>query len=136
MLTTRKALLNLVAAAALGSLASSAFATEAAGTKQAMKLKHLAQLEETASTSADFEQIARLYEFRAEMLVEKAVRHQRLEKRYAAAPASLLAKRGTAWNTPKRQRRLGQTARKQAAEAREMAKVYLAKVDAALTAAD
>lgn len=136
MLTTRKALLNLVAAAALGSLASSAFATEAAGTKQAMKLKHLAQLEETASTSADFEQIARLYELRAEMLVEKAVRHQRLEKRYAAAPASLLAKRGTAWNTPKRQRRLGQTARKQAAEAREMAKVYLAKVDAALTAAD
>ena len=136
MLTTRKALLNLVAAAALGSLASSAFATEAADTKQAMKLKHLAQLEETASTSADFEQIARLYELRAEMLVEKAVRHQRLEKRYAAAPASLLAKRGTAWNTPKRQRRLGQTARKQAAEAREMAKVYLAKVNAALTAAD
>ena len=136
MLTTRKALLNLAAAAALGSLASSAFAEEAADNKEAMKPKHLAQLEETASTSADFERLAHLYELRAEMLDEKAVRHQRLEKRYAAAPASLLAKRGTAWNTPKRQRQLGRTARKQAAEARQMATAYLATADSVRTAVD
>jgi len=136
MLKTRKALLNLVAAAAVASLASSAFAVETADSKEAIKLKNLAKLEETASTSADFERIARLYEIRAEMLDEKVVRHQRLEQRYAAAPASLLAKRGTAWNTPKRQSRLARTADKQAAEARAMARVYLARVDSASTAAD
>ena len=136
MLITRKALLNLAAAAALASLASSALAADATNTKGAIKLKNLAQLEETASTSDDFERIARLYEIRAEMLDEKVARHQRLEKRYAAAPASLLAKRGTAWNTPKRQRRLAWTAGKQAAEARAMARVYLAKVDASQIAAD
>ena len=136
MLTTRKSLLNLVAAAALGSLASGAFAVEIADKQEAMKLKNLAKLEETASTSAEFERIARLYELRAEMLDDKVDRHQRLEKRYAAAPASLLAKRGTGWNTPKRQRQLARTASKQAAEAREMASAYLAKADAAFTAAD
>ena len=136
MLTTPKALLNLVAAAALASLVTSAFAAETPDKNEAIKLKNLAKLEETASTSADFERIARLYEIRADMLDEKVIRHQRLEKRYAAAPASLLAKRGTAWNTPKRQRRLAQTARKQAAEARTMASVYLARVDSASTAAD
>lgn len=136
MLTTRKSLLNLVAAAALGSLASGAFGVDIADKKAAMKLKSLAKLEETASTSAEFERIARLYELRAEMLDEKVDLHQRLEKRYAAAPASLLAKRGTAWNTPKRQRKLARTAGKQAAEARAMASAYLAKADAALTAAD
>ena len=136
MLTTRKALLNLVVAAALGSLVSGAVAEETADQKEAMNLKRLAQLEETASTSADFKRIARLYQLRAETLDEKAVRHERLEKRYAAAPASLLAKRGTAWNTPKRQRQLGRTARKQAGEAREMATVFLAKADSALTAVD
>ncbi len=136
MPTTRKTLLNLVAAAALGSFASSAFAVEIADTKEAMKLKNLAKLEEIASTSADFERIARLYEFRAERLDEKVARHQRLEKRYAAAPASLLAKRGTAWNTPERQRQLARTASKQAADAREMAGVYLAKADAAIAADD
>ena len=136
MLTTRKTLLNLFAAVALASLVSSAFAAVTEDSNEAIKLKHLAQLEETAATSADFERIARLYKFRAEMLDEKVDRHQRLEKRYAAAPASLLAKRGTAWNTPKAQRRLGQMARKQAAEAREMARVYLAKANSALAATD
>ena len=136
MLTTRKALLNLVVAAALGSLVSGAVAEETADQKEAMNLKRLAQLEETASTSADFKRIARLYEFRAERLDERVARHERLEKRYAAAPASLLAKRGTAWNTPKRQRRLARTARRQAAEARKMAGVFFAKAESALAADD
>ncbi len=109
MLTTRKSLLNLVAAAALGSLASSAFAVDIGDKKEAMKLKRLADLEETASTSAEFERIARLYKLWAEMLDEKVDCHQRLEKRYAAAPTSLLAKLGTAWNTPKRARWLTPT---------------------------
>ena len=136
MLKTRKALVSLAAAAALGSLAASALAAEPADKREAMKPKHLAQLEETASTRADFERIARLYELRAEMLEEKALRHQRLEQRYAAAPASLLAKRGTAWNTPKRQRQLGRTAHQQVAAARARATVYLAKAEAPLAAAN
>ncbi len=122
MLTIRNTLWNLVAAAALASLAASAFAVETADQSEAIKLKSLAQLEERATTSADFERLARLCEIRAAMLDEKAVRHQRLEKRYAAA---LLAKRGTAWNTPQRQRRLAQAARQQAAESRAMASGYL-----------
>ena len=136
MLKTHNTLLNLVAAATLASLASSAFAAEPADKKKAIKLKNLAKLEETASTSADFEHIARLYEVRADVLDEKVVRHQRLEKRYAAAPASLLAKRGTAWNTPERQRRLARAARKQAAESRAMANAFLAKADSASIATD
>ncbi len=136
MLKTHNTLLNLVAAATLASLASSAFAAEPADKKKAIKLKSLAKLEETASTSADFEHIARLYEVRADVLDEKVVRHQRLEKRYAAAPASLLAKRGTAWNTPERQRRLARAARKQAAESRAMANAFLAKADSASIATD
>ena len=136
MLTTRKSLLNLVAAVALGSLAANAVPVGTAVKKEAIKLKNLAKLEETASTSADFKRIARLYELRAERLDERVARHQHLEKRYAAAPASLLAKRGTAWNTPKRQRQLARTARKQAAEARKMASVFFAKADSALPADD
>lgn len=136
MLTTRKSLLHLVAAVALGSLAANAVTVETADKKEAVKLKNLARLEETASTSADFKRIAHLYELRAERLDERVARHQRLEKRYAAAPASLLAKRGTAWNTPKRQRQLARTARKQAAEARKMSGVCLAKAESALTADD
>ena len=136
MLKTRNTVLNLVAAASLASLASSAFAAETADKNEAIKLKNLAKLEETASTSGEFEHIARLYEIRADMLDEKVVRHQRLEKRYAAAPASLLAKRGTAWNTPERQRRLARAARKQAAESRAMASAHLAMAGTASIAAD
>ena len=136
MLTTRKHLLTLMAAAALGSLASSALAVETRAEKEAIQLRNLARLDETAATRADFEQIARLYELRAEWLDEKVARHERLEKRFAAAPASLIAKRGTAWNTPKRQRRLAHTARDQAAAARELAGEYRERAASAPIAAD
>ena len=136
MLTTRKHLLILMAAAALGGLAPGALAVETEDEERAIQLRNLARLEESAATRADFEHLARLYELRAAWLDEKVARHERLEKRFAAAPASLLAKRGTAWNTPQRQRRLAGAARDQAAEARELAGVYRDKAASAPVAAD
>ena len=94
-----------------------------------LKAKNLAQLEEQAKTADDWRELARMYEARAEMLTETAQNHDRLEQRYASAPKSLIAKRGHAWNTPKRQAQMAKQARQEAAEARESAAVFLAHAD-------
>ena len=135
MQKTHKLLLNLAASFAFLGLASGAFAAEAVDKKD-LKLKNLAQLEESAKTPADHKRLAHLYSLRADMLQEKVVRHGKLEKRYAAAPKSLLAKRGSGWNTPKRQRQLAETARKQAADARQMSATYLARAGSSAVVTD
>ncbi len=104
--------------------------------KQDLKEKNLAQMEEQAKTPEDWRTLAQMYEARAEMLTEKAERHDRLEQRYASAPKSLIAKRGHGWNTPKRQAQMAEKAREEAAEAREAAAVHLARADAETHAVD
>ncbi len=104
--------------------------------KRDLDIKNLSQLEERAESAGDHQQLARLYQLRAEMLEEKAQRHKRLEKRYAAAPASLLAKRGSAWNTPKRQRQLARIAERQASDARRAVAAYTAKAESLSIAVD
>ncbi len=98
--------------------------------------KRLATLAESAESEGDFRELGQIYEQRAEMLDEKAARHDRLEQRYSNAPKSLIAKRGYGWNTPRRQRDMAAAARKEAAEARRMAQVHLAKADSASTNVD
>lgn len=104
--------------------------------KQELKPKNLLQLEEQAKTAEDWRTIAQMYEARAEMLTEKAQRHDKLEKRYASAPKSLIAKRGHGWNTPKRQAQMAEKARQEAAEARAAAAVHLARADSETHAVD
>ncbi|MBI1354150.1 MAG: hypothetical protein GC160_07375 [Acidobacteria bacterium] len=97
--------------------------------KKDLDPKNLARLEENATTPHDWREIARMYEARAKMLFEKAERHDRLQQRYAAAPKSLIAKRGHGWNTPKRQAELAAQAREEATEARRVAESYMARAD-------
>lgn len=104
--------------------------------KKDLKEKNLARLEESAASESDYRELARMYEARAEMLEDKVARHERLEQRYAAAPKSLIAKRGHAWNTPGRQEQLASKARKELQEARRMTQQYLAKADGAATEVD
>lgn len=104
--------------------------------KSELKEKNLAQLEESARTEADYRELARMYDARAEMLEEKIARHEKLEQRYASAPKSLIQKRGHAWNTPHRQARLADKARQDLDEARNMARQYLAKADGLTTDVD
>lgn len=89
--------------------------------------KNLARLEERATSAEDWQMISRMYKQRATMLEEKAERHEELRERYASAPKSLIAKRGQAWNTPKRQAFLAKKAREEAAIARQNAAVFLAR---------
>ncbi len=103
--------------------------TIGAADKRDLDPKRLAALAESAESAEDLQQVARLYEQRAEMLDEKALRHVRLEQRYAAAPKSLIAKRSHGWNTPARQRQLAASARNEAETARELSRVHLAKAD-------
>ena len=134
-----RSIANALTSAAAGValvLLSSAALSAAPIEKKELKPGELSRLEEKAESAADYAQLARLYQLRAEMLEEKVLRHERLEQRYAAAPASLLAKRGTAWNTPKRQRQLARSAAEQAQVARDMATSYLAKADSLSIAVD
>ena len=107
-----------------------------AGDKRDLDPKRLATLAESAESAQDFQNVAELYEQRAQMLDEKADRHARLEQRYAAAPKSLLAKRGHGWNTPGRQRQLAQAAREDAMAARELARTHTARADSLATDVD
>lgn len=92
-------------------------------------LSELAILEKNAESAQDFRRLGEFYHRRAGMLEEKAAKHERLEKRYATAPASLLAKRGNGWNTPRRQRQLAEMARRKAEEARQVAQIHFARAD-------
>ena len=107
-----------------------------AGDKRDLDPKRLANLAESAESAKDFLNVSEMYERRAQMLEEKAERHVRLEQRYAAAPKSLLAKRGRGWNTPERQRQLAQSAREDAAAAWELARNYTARADSLATNVD
>ena len=107
-----------------------------AGEKSELDPKRLAALAESAESASDYQELGRLYEKRAAMLDEKAERHERLEKRFDTVPASLIAKRGYAWDTPRRQRDLASKARREAAEAREMAEVHTARAESASTDVD
>ena len=107
-----------------------------AGEKADLDPKRLAVLAEKAETPQDFRELGALYEQRAAMLDEKAKRHDRLEQRYASAPASLIAKRGYSWNTPRRQRDMAAKARRDANEAREMAQIHTARADSLATDVD
>ena len=91
--------------------------------------KTLALLEERAESPGDYRELGALHERRAETLEEKAARHDRLAKRYASVPASLLAKRGRSWDTPRRQKELAREARHEAAEARRQAESFYARAD-------
>lgn len=104
--------------------------------KRELDPKRLAALAESAESPEDFRNVAELYERRAQMLDEKAERHDRLEQRYAAAPKSLIAKRGHGWNTPGRQRQLAAAAREDAESARRLAQVQTAKADSSATDVD
>jgi hypothetical protein len=101
-----------------------------------LKAKNLAQLEERAKSPEDWRTLAQMWESREAMLMEKAARHDRLEQRYASAPKSLIAKRGHAWNTPRRQAQLADKARAEAELAAERAAVFVARVDAAAVNVD
>ena len=107
-----------------------------AGEKSHLDPKRLAGLAEQAESPQDFRELGALYQERAAMLEEKSQRHDRLEQRYASAPASLIAKRGHGWNTPRRQRELAAKARREAAEARAMAQVHTARADSLATDVD
>ena len=115
-----------------GAMALTGFAAPANAdevSKKDLNEKRLAQMAEQADDAEDFRQLSRLYELRAEMLEQKAERHDRLQQRYAAAPKSLLAKRGHGWNTPGRQEQLADAARDDAADARRLAGVHVARAD-------
>jgi hypothetical protein len=99
------------------------------GDKKDLDPKRLAALAESAESASDFRELGRFYEQRADMLDEKAARHDRLEQRYAAAPKSLIAKRGYGWDTPRRQRDMAAKAREDAQEARQLAETHLAQAD-------
>jgi hypothetical protein len=101
-----------------------------------LKTKNLAQLEERARSVEDWRTLAQMWEARADMLETKAERHDRLEQRYASAPKSLIAKRGHAWNTPKRQAQLAEKARAEAELANDRAAVFIARADAAAVDVD
>jgi hypothetical protein len=101
-----------------------------------LKVKNLAQLEERARTPQDWQTLAQMWESREAMLLEKAERHDRLEQRYASAPKSLIAKRGHAWNTPKRQAQLAEKARAEAELASDRAAEFIARVGAAAVNVD
>lgn len=107
-----------------------------AADKRDLDPKRLATLAESADSAEDYRNVAMLYEQRAEMLDEKAQRHDRLEQRYAAAPKSLIAKRGHGWNTPDRQRQLAEKAREDARDARDLAQHHLAQADSLATDVD
>jgi len=107
-----------------------------AGDKKDLDPKRLSALAEAAQTAEDYRNVAVLYEQRADMLDEKADRHDRLEQRYASAPKSLIAKRGHGWNTPGRQRQLAAKAREGAKAARELAQVHMAQADSVATNVD
>jgi hypothetical protein len=107
-----------------------------AGDKKDLDPKRLSSLAEAAQTAEDYRNVAMLYEQRADMLEEKAERHDRLEQRYASAPKSLIAKRGHGWNTPGRQRQLAEKARDGAKAARELAQVHMAQADSLATNVD
>lgn len=136
----RKRISNLIGTAALTALlfGVGGLLPAAAETvkKKDLSIEALAELEERASTQADFERLGQLWRMRAEMLHEKANKHEKLEQRYASAPKSLIAKRGHGWNTPKRQRILGEKARRQAVEAKQMAEQHLAQADGLSTDVD
>lgn len=117
-------------------LAATAAPAAEAYTKQDLKEKNLARLEESANGEADYRELARMYEARAEMLEEKVARHEKLEQRYASAPKSLIAKRGHGWNTPGRQAQLAKQARQDLEEARQMTQQYLAKAESSSTDVD
>lgn len=104
--------------------------------KNELKVENLAQLEERAQSPEDWRTLAQMWESREAMLKEKAARHDRLEQRYASAPKSLIAKRGHAWNTPRRQAQLADKARTEAALAAKRAAVFVARVDAAAVNVD
>ncbi len=104
--------------------------------KEELKVKNLAQLEENARTSQDWRTLAQMWESREAMLLEKAARHDRLEQRYASAPKSLIAKRGNSWNTPRRQAQLADKARTEAVAAGRTAAVFIARADAAAVNVD
>lgn len=128
-MTAKSTMMQLILAGVCLALAGPLSAMEPFS-KDELKAKNLAQLEETAKTPEDWRVLGQMYEARAEMLLEKAARHDRLEQRYASAPKSLIAKRGHGWNTPKRQARMADRAREEAAEARQEAAIYLARSDA------
>ena len=128
-MTTKTRNIGLFAAMALV-LSAMPLAAMEPFSKKDLDPKNLIQLEEKAKTAEDWRTIAQMYEARAEMLEQKAERHDRLEQRYAAAPKSLIAKRGHGWNTPKRQASMAEQARAEAAEAREAAALRLARADA------
>ena len=104
--------------------------------KPELKTKNLAQLEESARTSQDWQTLAQLWESREAALLEKAKRHDELEQRYASAPKSLLAKRGHSWNTPRYQAELADKSRAEAKLAAERAAVYVARANAAAVNVD
>jgi hypothetical protein len=82
----------------------------------------LAALVEAVAEPLDHARLADLYEQRARLLDQQAANHDVLERRYAAAPKSLLAKRAHGWNTPGRQRELAVKARRDAEAARDFAR--------------
>lgn len=104
--------------------------------KGELKVENLAQLEERARTSQDWQTLAQMWESREAMLLEKAERHDRLEQRYASAPKSLIAKRGHSWNTPHRQAALADKARAEADVAGRRAAVFVARAGAAAVNVD
>lgn len=128
-MTAKSTMMQLILAGVCLALAGPLSAMEPFS-KDELKAKNLAQLEEKAKTPEDWRILGQMYEARAEMLAEKAARHDRLEQRYASAPKSLIAKRGHGWNTPKRQAQMAEKAREEAAEARQEAAIYLARADA------
>ena len=128
-MTTKNAMMQMIAGAALLLLASPLAAMEPFSKKD-LDPKNLSRMEEQAQTADDYAELGRLWQRRAQMLEEKAERHEKLEQRYAAAPKSLIAKRGHGWNTPKRQEQLARQARIQAEQARQSASVHLARADA------
>lgn len=127
-MTAKSTMMQLVLAGVCLALAGPLSAMEPFS-KDELKAKNLAQLEEKAKTPEDWRILGQMYEARAEMLTEKAARHDRLEQRYASAPKSLIAKRGHGWNTPKRQAQMADRAREEAVEARQEAAIYLARAD-------
>jgi len=134
-MTRKFAMMHLLAGAAMLLLASPLAAMEPLSKKD-LDPKNLSRLEEQAETAEDWAHLGRLYERRAVMLEEKAERHEKLEKRYASAPKSLIAKRGHGWNTPKRQASLARNARRGAEQARQAAAVHLARAESESVAVD
>ena len=119
----------MVMTAALGlTLTLPGQAPDASASKQP-GLSELAIRKKSAESAQDFRRLGEFYQRRTGMLEEKAAKHEWLQKRYAAAPASLLTKQGNGWNTPRRQRQLTEMARRKAEEARQLAQIHFARAD-------